>query len=453
MKALLWKVLSQVTPGLLIAFNLYIWAAGPAHAGGLLYRDAATGRWVKIAAEGDIVAGGALAGRTFATVYRPSVDVYVGGGSCGGATVQLTAFEASVDGDDPDRGLFLYDVSSGTLIDVAIEDAAAPIGGTWSAFLNPKVVIDTSAACTAHVIFVGLTDSPDGEGLFDAAFSIPALTPLGTTVLAEAGVTVPPGPFPVASTFYKFRGELGARQPVAGTIVLAFRAEARHGGVTNDDDSGVFAGVLGSTLSTVAREGVSCGTPGWAGAGPAYGEFDDHLQVDVVGLTPAAVYRALSVDGPSSDTDTAIELSTGCSLATVIAAEGGATPIGGTYDHFDGDAAVAASSARLAFAAKVEGLGDIKRAIFHGVGAPPIGAVARVSLPDTSIGNVSIVYEGDPLAVNDVAGDVVFSARVDGYGKPGLFLFSYGSVVPAELTTFLGEAPSIDSVGNMAAIF
>jgi hypothetical protein len=438
----------------LTGFSLCSGAAAPAHADGVLYREAATGRWVKIAAEGDIVAGGALAGRAFSGVSRPSVDVYVGGGSCGGATVQLTAFEASVDGDDPDRGLFLYDVASGTLIDVAIEDAAAPIGGTWSAFLNPKVVIDTSAACTAHVIFVGLADSPDGEGLFDVAFSIPSLTPLGTTVLAEAGVTVPPGPFPVGSTFYKFRGELGARQPVAGTVVLAFRAEAREGGVGSDDDSGIFAGVLGSGFATVAREGTSCDTPAWAGAGPAYGEFGDNLQIDVVGVTPAAVYRASSVGGVSNDTDTAIELSTGCSLATVIAAEGGATPIGGTYYHFDGDAAVAASSARLAFAAKVNGLGDIKRAIFHGVGAPPVGAVARTSMPDTSIGEVSLIDEDAAImAVNDVAGDVVFNARVDGYGKGGLFFFSYGSVVPAELTTFLGEEPSIDSVGNMAAIF
>jgi hypothetical protein len=367
--------------------------------------------------------------------------------------VQLAAVDARVDGDDPDRGVFLYDVLSGTLIDVAIEGAAAPIGGTWRIFLDPKVVIDTSAACTAHVIFVGLTDSPNGEGLFDAAFSIPALTPLGTTALVESDVTAPPGPFPASSTFYKIRGTLAARQPAAGTIVLAFRAEARGGGIGSHDDSGIFTGVLGSGFSTVAREGASCGTPAWAGAGPAYGEFGDKVQIDVVGVAPAAVYRAASFNGTSSDTDTAIELSTGCSLATVIAAEGGATPVGGTYRHFDMDAAIAASSARLAFTAGIEGLGTITRAIFYGAGAPPIGAVARISMLDTSVGPVSGISDSEPLAVNDVAGDVVFTAKASGYGKPGLFFFSYGSVVPAELTTFLGRFPCIDSAGNTAALF
>jgi hypothetical protein len=431
-----------------------------------LYRDVTTGRWVTIARKGQALASGAFAGRTFTTFdMRAPIDVYVGGGACFGATIPLAVFSAKVKGAAPNTGVFLYNAATDTLHDVAIEGAPSVFGGTWASFntTHPVVVIDSSAACTAHVIFRGKATgvaAASDTGIVDARFSLPGVTLTSTSTVVREGVTSPPSPFPVGSLFEEFPAlvQIAARQLAIGSVALAFVGAAKIGvgGIGSGDNTGVFTQILGYPLTVVAREGTTCTTPGWPGAGTEYDTFvPKELDIDVLGGAPAsAIYRAKSRGG-STTTDTAIEIGSACPTSTVVAAEGAVTPIGGNYGNFhSAHTKLSASNARLAFAASVTNLANTVFALFHGVGGPPSGAVVRRWHADTAIGDVTATVEGiDDVGVNDGGGDVVLEINVDGYAPDGIFFFNPASATPAEMVAFRGRNPRIDTLGNMTALF
>jgi hypothetical protein len=436
---------------------------GSARAAGILYRRN-NQRWADVFSGGDALTSGVFTGRIFATPSSSTraAAANLGAGICGAGAIRIAAFSAKVSGSAPNTGIFLYDQVNGTMNDGVSQGTATPITGFFDQFggTNPSVTID-SASCTLHVVFrgraTGVTSTSD-TGIFDATFGpLPALTLIGITTLVQEGVTAAPAPFPGGALFSDFPDGLPVpAQFASGALGFAFRGQVAGAGVTSSDDTGIF--ISNGTLSTLAREGdgTNC-APSWTGAGVAYADFSNTLQLDI-GFSSGnfgALYRAKSTGG-ASGSDSALEFGQvggGCGVTTKVAVEGQGTVAGGTYGDFGattGLSFAANGTPNAAFLATIVGLAGIPRAVFYTDLTTPV-VVARHGMADSALGSgkVSLSSDANPT-VND-GGTVVFKASVSGYAS-GLFVYS-SAITPPELLSFSGRAPVIDTGSNITARF
>jgi len=447
-----------------------------AAATGLAYRDATTGRWKGIAANGDVRSGGAFAGKKFAGfsgTIKASIDA-IPAGPCGVAPSVVAAFSGHLATPSPNTGLFLYDATTDTIMDAVIQGAATPIGGTWKPFSNnnPAIAIDAST-CLVHVYFRGQATgvAPNDTGIFDAAFGpLPGFAAGPVTVVAQEGVTPAPAPFPGASVFGDFPAALHVTAAsdlvFGGDAHVAFRGQVTGGGVTGANNSGVFLATTAVPgIKTAAREGdVTC-PPTFGGT--SFSEFPAAIDLAIgdpfAGNGPQVVFRAKSAGAPpTSDTaviDTA-PVGLPCGVAVMFpAVEGAATPVGGTYAEFPSSTPVAASGGgggfppTIAFLSNVTG-GTAPKALFYSILFGPTISVVAQGLPGTTLGSGAVGLSPGTLSPSvNSDGYLIFRASVSGAGT-GLFFFNSlaGPVVPESVAGAYRNA-RLDRLGNMTARF
>jgi len=455
----------------IVAGLILMSGALPAHAArGFLYRSAATGRWTKLAILHDpLPPSSAFASQTFlsfSSSTRAAIAT-VAAGACGPDAITLATFSGIVDLSAHNTGIFLFDATTAGIHDVAIEHTATPLGGTWASlsYENPVVVID-GGSCAAHVVFRGelASGQPANQrtGLFDATFALPSLTPTGTAVLVQEGVTVPGAPFPAAAELDALvpRTSYSAALDAGGNLVVAFAGRARTHGVTDADDSAIFAvSPSGFGFTTVLHEGDPSCVPPWPGAGPVYHDFLYKTPVSVAPLsapsTPSVLVVAYSTGTPVV-ADSAVVLNTGgCAGTTaVVASEAGAAPSSGTYSQFS------------PWRAKTNAAGD---SAFVGFAKfPDAPTISRLTLVRSSTGTITRTNPADsafgrlvpfPLVSSfdmglNAASDLAFGAHP--ILSPGFLeacFLSPGNGDPLQVLTPDAFNPQIDDFGNITALF
>ncbi len=468
--------------GALAVCAVFLFAPGMAIASGLAYRDVGTGRWKGIAKNGDMRTGGAFATRSFvnsgfaSSKAKAAIDA-IPAGPCGGAPSVLAAFSGVVTGAAPNSGLFLYDATTDTILDIAVEGDATPIGGVWKPFagIHPAIGIDSST-CLVHVAFRGLATglgvTPNTDtGVFSATFGpLPSLAPVGPVgVIAQEGVTLAPPPFPSGSVFREFSPLLhlaAAGDTGAAGVHAAFPGWVSGPGVFGSNDTGVFmvtTNALGTTY-TAAREGdVSC-PPAWSGT--TYANFANEIDLGIgdsyLLSGPQVVFRGVAVGGPSASNTAIVNVQpvAGCgSAAATYAIKGTATPLGGAFGTLANGTPLAASGgggsalANVVFLAPITG-GTAPRGLFY-VGAPGFAATAGAAqgLPGMALGagNVNLPMNMAKPSVN-ASGSVAFRASLPGAGA-GLFYFHPTDATAPESLTGTYRNVKLDRLGNMTARF
>jgi hypothetical protein len=446
-----------------VATAVLIAVGAPAvHAGGFLYRSAATGRWTKLASIGDpLPPDSAFASETFSEIVSSRAPIAtVAAGSCGPDGITLAAFTAMVSRSTNNTGIFLFEAATASIHDVAIEATATPLGGNWDAFAgNPDLAIDADA-CVAHVVFRGHTlgsePSSSDTGVFDATFTLPGLASAGVTVLAQEGVTTPGLPFPPTAVLSEVGPLVSLAvfdSPGVG-VVAGFPMRVIDDAVTSDNDTGILAIGPGGP-SVLLREGEPSCVPAWTDAGPVYDEFPETRPLSMSALGGTSVF--IEAHSRGGAVNGALVLNTGgCSGSTlVVATDGGAAPGGGTVSLlWEGPRPLDVS---------VSGVTGFAASTSKGMRSPccrpfsiirsTTGLVAQQSLANTSLGPAAyLTAKGLNLAMNATS-DLVFSAAVYPYPRRAGMFFARASGGPPELVNFGGVNPQIDDFGNMTAGF
>jgi hypothetical protein len=313
--------------------------------------------------------------------------------------------------------------ASAAPVAIALSGAAAPSGGTYSAFANPVVNANGQVAFNAS-----LTGGTSTSGIFTG-------TPGSVQAVALQGTAAPNGE-PFGSLYTSATTELVT---LNSSGQLAFNAPLTGGTPT----SGVFTGTSAASLQAVALQGS---------AAPAGGNYSAFLSQGTNTAYSPLINNAGQLAFQSSLTGgtAASGIFTGTSSATLqtVALVGGAapTPPGGTYATVV-TVPTLNNAGQVAFVSIVSG----EQGIF--AGAP--GSVQTVMFQGTTAPGTGGALYGTPTTSYSYnnAGQVGFiTTLTGGTSTNGVFAGAPGSVQPVALQGTTAPGTGGGTYGGLSSV-